>query len=129
MKFYVYFMVSILFLTGCKSKEARVYEFSQNFNKEERAVNNTNVKHVKAYYVNRNKVYLDFIFQTDAQDVANLKLSDAATVLDEAMEKNPEGKALVAEGVAIIYRIYNQFGIKIAEIPLKNYDETDLKQI
>lgn len=125
MKYFILLIFSVLFFVSCKNKEARVYEYSQQFNEEQRVIKNENIKQVKAYYVNKNKIFLDFIFDTEAEEISGLKTSNVLMSLNKIFEKNPEGKELVKEGVSIIVRLYNHFGIKVTELPLKYYDSRD----
>ena len=115
-----------MLIISCKNKESRVYTFSQDFNKEANLVKAEILKHSKAYYLNKNTVNLDYIFNIKSDAILTEDKAEIKKVLEKSFSKNPSGEDLLKEGVSITVRIYNAFGIKIKEIPLKTFHVDEL---
>jgi len=125
MKNIVLLICTLAILISCKSKETRVYEYAQNFNKGDRLIESTYLKQAKAYYLNKQSVNIDFILNSAAETGEQFEQTEFLSLLDLALKRNPEGKALVDENVNLNIRIYNKYGIKIIEFPLTTYSTAD----
>lgn len=116
-----------LFLVSCKNKETRVFEFAQDFNKDERKIKDPDIKQNKAYYLDKNTVNLDYIINSESVDsLVQTDKDILKRILPISFQNNPNGKELIDEGVNITVRIFNKSGMKIKELPLKDYNINDL---
>ena len=116
-----------LFFTACKNKEARVYDLVTTYNEHKEAISNPNLKHTKAYSLDKRTVSLDFIFDTKEDTFGEPYGHELAGILQQVDQKYPECKKLMKDGMTFTLRVYNAFGIKITEFPLEIDSEGKLQ--
>lgn len=118
---------SIIFLTACDTKETRVFKFTQHVNDKENEIKDEFLIQSKAFYVNKKEINLDLILKTRAIDtIPGVDIPKIEKVVTTLFEKNPNGKDIIDGGTEVNLRLYNSAGVKISEIPLKDYSTKDL---
>lgn len=121
----------LLFITfiiiSCENKETKAFRFTQHVNDKENAIQDTFLIQYKAYYVDKKGVNLDLILKSKANDtIPTQDIPKIEKVVNSLFEKNPKGKDIINMGTLINLRLYNSAGVKIREVPLKEYSSKDL---
>jgi len=127
MKKILLLLVFPLFFTACKNREAQVYDLVTKYNENKEAISNAALKHTKAYSLDKRTVSLDFVFDTKEESFGEPYTNELSSVLTQVDQKYPECKKLMKDGMDFKLRIYNAFGIQIAEFPLEVSGDDDLK--
>jgi hypothetical protein len=118
----------IFFICACENMESRVFKFTQHVNDKENVIKDDFLIQSKAFYVDKKKVNVDLILKTKASDtIPGEDITKIEKVVNKLFEKNPKGKAIIDGGTEVDLRLYNSAGVKITEIPLKEYSTQDLK--
>ena len=70
---------------------------------------------------------LHLILRTRTNDtIPKEELPKLERIVNMLFENNPNGKNIINDGPEVNLRVYNAAGIKISEIPLKDYSADDL---
>lgn len=116
-----------LFLIACENNESLVFKFTQHVNDKENVIKDDFLIQSKAFYVNKKEVNLDLILKTKTNDtIPGEDILKIEKVVNTLFEKNPQGKDIIDFGTEVNLRLYNSAGVKITEIPLKEYSTQDL---
>ena len=119
--------VVFIFFASCKNKESRVFKFTQHVNDKENEIKDEFLIQSKAFYVSKKQVNLDLILKTKTNDTIPVQeLGQVENVVKSLFDKNPNGKDIIEGGTVVNLRLYNSSGVKISEIPLKEYNMKDL---
>ncbi len=127
MKRLLFIIVLSWTVIACKNKEARVYELVTEYNENKDAISNETLRHTKAYSLDKRTVSLDFIFDTKEDFFGEPYVNELSSILTQVDQKYPECKKLMKERMNFKLRIYNSFGIQIAEFPMEIDAEGMLK--
>jgi hypothetical protein len=73
---------------------------------------------------------LDLILKTKTNDtIPAEELPKLENIVTSLFDKNPKGKDIIEGGTIVNLRLYNAAGIKISEVPLKEYSIKDFSAI
>lgn len=120
-------LFTIFLFIACENKESRVFKFTQHVNDKENSLKDDFLIQSKAFYVNKKVVNLDLILKTKTNDtIPSQEFNKVENIVKTLFDKNPKGKDIIDDGTIVNLRLYNAAGIKISEIPLKEYSTKDL---
>lgn len=120
MKTLVLMAVTFLFLS-CKNKEARTYEFVENFNSMKDSISDTTIISKKAFYVGKDGLNLDYILKVSPDALPDKELFfKVEGDLESVIKKFPDVRKLINEKVNVNIRVYDKYGSKITEKKLQN---------